>query len=60
MDTKEKSTRGLVRLIEEWLEGTLKGTKAAKNGTPGGIFGTNNGTYTYAFLPSLEAFDEKA
>ena len=24
------------------------------------FFGTNNGTYTYAFLPSLEAFDEKA
>ena len=30
MDTKEKSTRGLVRLIEEQLEGTLKGTEAAK------------------------------
>ena len=26
----------------------------------GEFFGTNNGTYTYAFLPSLEAFDEKA
>ena len=29
-DTKEKNRKGLVRLIEEKLEGTLKGTKAAK------------------------------
>lgn len=29
-DTKEKNRKGLVRLIEEQLEGTLKGTKAAK------------------------------
>ena len=28
--TKEKNRRGLVRLIEEQLEGTLKGTEAAK------------------------------
>ena len=29
-DTKEKNRKGLVRLIEEKLKGTLKGTKAAK------------------------------
>ena len=29
-DTKEKNRKGLVRLIEEQLEGTLKGTKADK------------------------------
>lgn len=29
-DTKEKNRKGLVRPIEEQLEGTLKGTKAAK------------------------------
>ena len=29
-DKKEKNRKGLVRLIEEKLEGTLKGTKAAK------------------------------
>ena len=28
--TKEKNRKGLVRLIEEQLEGTLRGTKAAK------------------------------
>ena len=29
-DTKENNRKGLVRLIKERLEGTLKGTKAAK------------------------------
>ena len=36
-DTKEKNRKGLVRLIEEQLEGTLKRTETAKNGTPGRI-----------------------
>ena len=29
-DTKEKNRKGIVRLIKEQLEGTLRGTKAAK------------------------------
>ena len=57
MDTKEKSRKGLVRLIEEQLEGTLKGTEAAK------IehleeFKSQIMEHTPVF-PPLEAVDEK-
>ena len=52
-DTKEKNRKGLVRLIEEKLEGTLKGTKADKMEQLEEFLYlkvTNNGAY--ACLPS--------
>ena len=58
VETKEKNRKGLVTLIEEQLEGTLKGTKAAKM-EPLEEFKSQIMEHT-PVCPPLEAGDEKA